>query len=285
MPLNIDYLRGLAFPSQETTLTDRDAMFYALSIGLGHDPLDRHDLPYVYERDLRTFPTMPLVVGHPGRWMSDPATGITYAQVVHGGQRLWTYRDLPIGKTIVSRNRIADVLDKGNKGAIIVIRRDTVDGEDGTLLAEAESTLFCRADGGFGGLAGPGYAYRPLPDRSADRTVQLGIGANAALLYRLNHDRNPLHADPDAARDAGFARPVLHGLAPLAMAAVGLGEAGRGSNTAIEARFSSPVMPGETIDIDIWKEAGGVAFRARIAARSSVALDRGWIAQQEDMQS
>jgi acyl dehydratase len=259
----------------KTILTDRDVMLYALSIGLGRDPLDAHDLRYVYERELKVFPTMPLIVGHPGNWMLDPRTGITRTRVVHGAQRLWIHAELPIGRELVTTNRITDILDKADKGAILICQRETRD-QEGAVIARSESSIFCRADGGFGGPAGPSYESEPVPGRAPDRTVALPTQENGALLYRLNQDRNPLHADPEFARRAGFARPILHGLCTFGIAAVAIAKAFPDKAlSSIETRFSKPVLPGETVTVDLWQEAGALAFRARVAARDALVLDRG----------
>lgn len=274
MPLAAAYILARTFEPVETAITDRDVMFYALSIGLGRDPLDERDLRYVFERDLRVFPTMPIVIGHPGNWMTDPATGITRTMVVHGAQALSTYRDLPIGGSVVSTNRVTDIWDKGSKGAVMDLLRETFDKASGDLIARSVSSVFCRADGGFGGPEGEGVPYDVVPARSPERTVAVPTEPNMALLYRLNNDRNPLHAEPAFAARAGFTQPILHGLATYGVAAVAVAKAFPDRKlSAFNTRFSKPVLPGETIMVDMWDEPDGVAFRARVG--DNVVLDRG----------
>lgn len=278
MPLNVDYLQQLEFDPIRTVMTDKDAMFYALSIGLGRDPLDTYDLRYVYEKDLLIFPTMPIVIGHPGNWMHDPQTGITRTMVVHGAQRLSTEREVPLNRPLLTTNRITQILDKGDKGAILVIERETRDEESGERIAISESFVFCRADGNFGGQSGPAYEFAALPVRAPDRSIEMPTDGNMALFYRLNNDRNPLHAEPESARKAGFDRPILHGLATYGVVAVAVAQTfPERTIGSIETRFSKPVFPGETVTVEIWEEGDAVAFRARIPVRDAVVLDRGKI--------
>jgi acyl dehydratase len=106
--------------------------------------------------------------------------------------------------------------------------------------------------------------------------VEWTTESNAALIYRLSGDYNPLHADPDVAAAAGFERPILHGLCTYGCAAAAILRAV--PNRALigfDARFSSPTFPGETISVDLWEEGGEMRFRARIAARNTLVLDRG----------
>ena len=274
MPLNADYILSREFAPVESVVTDRDVMFYALSIGLGRDPMDPWDLRYVFEKDLKVFPTMPIVIGHPGNWMTDPETGITRTMVVHGAQRLTMLRDLPIGATVITTNRVTRIWDKGDKGAVMDLVRETIDKATGALIARSESSVFCRADGGFGGPQGESHVFEPVPDRAADRSVEMPTDPNMALIYRLNNDRNPLHAEPAFAAKAGFPRPILHGLATYGVAAVAVAKTfPERAITSFEARFSKPVLPGETIAVDLWAEDGAVAFRARVGDK--VVLDRG----------
>ncbi len=276
MPLNAAYLETVELPPIRTVVTDRDAMFYALSIGLSRDQMDMDDLRYTYEGDLKIFPTMPLVIGHPGNWMSDERTGVNRNMVVHGAQRLISVRDIPINEPLVTTNRVLNMFDKGDKGAILVIQRDTRIEASGEQIALSETHVFARADGNFGGASGPIYEFVPVPERPADHSIAMPTDPNMALYYRLNQDRNPLHADPAYARSAGFDKPILHGLATYGTAAVAIAKAypDRIIKT-FDTRFSKPVFPGETITVDIWDEGEEVAFRARIAERDVIVLDRG----------
>ncbi len=45
--------------------------------------------------------------------------------------------------------------------------------------------------------------------------------------------------------------------------------------SAMAARFSKPVFPGETLRFDLWRHGGQVRFRAVVADRDALVLDRG----------
>jgi len=282
MPLNPEAILNREFPVTEEPLTDRDCMLYALSIGLGRDPLDRDDLRYVFEGNLKAFPTMPVVLGYPGNWMEDPIYGITKKMIVHGSQRLKRYKSLPIDGVILGKNQVVNLLDKGAKrGAIMIIERRLTEKLSGDLLAVAESAIFCRADGGFGKThEKPIHKFQQVPEvREPDISFDIPTEANAALWYRLNGDRNPLHADPDMAETAGFDRPILHGLCTFGLAGVAIDKAiarkeGK-SIIALETRFSQIVFPGETVTFDLWHSGNDISFRARVKSRASTVLDFG----------
>ncbi|WP_295374310.1 MaoC/PaaZ C-terminal domain-containing protein [uncultured Pseudacidovorax sp.] len=278
MPLNADAIAALAFPPQQVRISDKDAMLFALSVGMGADPMDDDELRYVYEQDLEIFPTMPIVLGHPGPWMADASLGINRQMLVHGTQRLMLHGRLQVHQPLIARNRVLELVDKGAAGgALIVMERALHDAASGELLARIESGTFCRADGGFGGRRQLSYEFRAVPERAADGTVEVHTVPSQALLYRLNGDRNPLHASPAFAARAGFARPILHGLCTYSLAARALMKLNPGRRLrCLEARFSKPVYPGETIRVVAWTVADGVSFNARVDARNATVLDRGF---------
>ena len=276
MPLDPTGVLGHEFEPVRQHVTPRDCMFYALSVGVGSDPVDPAALAFTYERDLRALATQASVIGHPGDWIAMLNCGITRSMVLHAGTRIRLLRALPTSATVIGLNRVIDLADKGERGAIIVIERRIIDEGTGEALAVLESSTFCRGDGGFGGKPELDYQYEPNPDRPPDLTVETLTRQDAALIYRLNGDMNPLHADPVFAQRAGFERPILHGLCTYGATAWAiLRTLGAHNNfTAFQARFSKPVMPGEALSVDIWKFANdAVAFRARVGDR--LVLDRG----------
>jgi len=281
MPLDPVAVLGHRFAPVEQTIADRDAMLYALSIGLGSDPLDRDELRYVYEEGLLVFPTMPVVIGHPGNWMAEPGLGITRQMIVHGSQRLSCPVPLPIGEPLICENEVYGLADKGaDKGVVMTLRRRLRSKMSGDLIAEGESAIFCRADGGFGeGFERPVRPFERPPERAPDRIVTTCSADSAALLYRLNGDRNPIHADPDGAAGAGFSKPILHGLCTFGMAAVaidrGVARPAARRLSMIETRFSNIVYPGEALEFQLWIDGVSIAFRACAPERGSTVLDYG----------
>lgn len=267
-------------PEVRHTYTRRDTLLYALGVGLGQDPLDAAQLRYVYEKDLLALPTMAVVLAYPGLWMADPATGIDCSRMLHGEQALELFAPLPVAGTVVGRTTVLDVIDKGAaKGAIVLTRREVFDAGSGTLLCRLGITSVLRGNGGFGGPDTPLPAPHALPRRAPDHVAECRTSPRAALLYRLSGDDNPLHVDPEAARAAGFERPILHGLCTFGIAGTALLFHGCDHDASrlrtMRARFTAPVFPGETLRTEIWRDGPQLGFRTTVVERGIVALDHG----------
>jgi acyl dehydratase len=149
---------------------------------------------------------------------------------------------------------------------------------DGTLLVSMIRTAFARDDGGFGG---PSVTPPPhqVPGRAADLVLEFATRPEQALLYRLCGDRNPLHADPAAAKAGGFPRPILHGLCTYGICCRAILQAYCGFEPArmqtLSARFSAPVFPGDRIAVRLWKDQDIVSFEATVPARDVTVIKSG----------
>jgi acyl dehydratase len=279
--MGLNYERVMAYrpPDIAVQYGPRECILYALGIGLGMNPLDPGELKFVYERaGLEAFPTMAVVLGWPGR-MTDPAFGIDERLVVAGDLKVVLHRPLAPEARLTSRPRVREVVDKGpGNAAIILNTRDLVD-SDGTPVATVDSSTFARKHGGFGGRARETPAPPAVPQTPPPLICDLPTPPNLALLYRLNGDENPLHADPERAKVAGFERPILHGAASFGVAAHAIlrtvADYRPSRLASIEARFSKPVFPGEMIRTEIWREGERVSFQCRVVGRGDIVLSNG----------
>jgi acyl dehydratase len=270
----MDAQRLLSHPFPEVTQAYDDAftMLYALSIGLGADPMDERTLPYVYEDELRAFPTMAVVLATPGFWAQDPQFELDWKQVLHGEQALEIHAPLPAVGAVRSRLRIVAIDDKGaGKGAVIHSERTLHEHGTGARLATLTQTTFARGDGGFGGERLQTAVDWERPDREPDVVHELATRTDSALLYRLTGDRNPLHSDPVVARAGGFERPILHGLCTYGVIAHSLIAALASEDASrlrsLSGRFSAPVVPGEVIRTSMWRSEGDFVFEATVDGR------------------
>jgi len=273
-------LKAYPIPEVSHTITPHDCILYSLSVGLGSDPTDEAQLRYVYEEGLVANPLMANVLAYPGFWMKAPETGVDWTHVLHGEQYFAVHRPLPLSATLLGRTRVIGINDRGEgKGAFVYTRREVTDAASGEAVCTIEQTTVCRADGGCGGADPAPRKPQPVPEREPDAVCDLPISPGAALLYRLNGDRNPLHADPQVARRAGYPRPILHGLCTLGHAGHAIlktacdYDASRLASLAV--RFTSPVFPGETLRTEMWHEGGALAFRSRVLERDAVVLGNG----------
>ncbi len=278
MAIDYDRIMAIRNPGSVHSYGDRETMLYALGIGLGQDPMDRAELPFTYEKGLRVIPTQATVVA----WNNMPmgAAGLNYLMVLHGEQRLTVHKPLPAAGELVATGGVVGCYDKGKeKGAVVLTETVLSDRATGEKLVTLGSTTFARGDGGFGGPTGGGPAPHVLPTRAPDRIISYRIAPNAALIYRLSGDRNPLHSDPDVAAAAGFRQPILHGLCSYGHACRAVVETMCDWDptriAGFDVRFSSPVYPGETFETQMWQDGNVVSFRCRIVERDIIVLNNG----------
>lgn len=259
--------------------TRRDVLLYHLSLGAGARADLDPELRWTYEPQLQVLPTFALVAGQgpsagdgPPPSLSLPGMDIDLRRILHGGQTVTVHRPLePAGSASVSSS-VLDVWDKGKAAVIVLESRATA--PDGEPLWTATMQLWARGEGGFGGPAGP-ESEEVLPERDPDHVLTTATTAGQALLYRLNGDLNPLHVDPAVAAQAGFERPILHGLATYGIVAKDLvdelldGDSSRLRSLGV--RFAGAVLPGETITTKVWREGDGrLLLRATCRDRGDV---------------
>jgi len=280
MAIDHDKLLNWRFDPIEKSYDDKDTILYALGVGLGCEVTDESQLRYVYEDNLVALPSMATVLGYPGFWLKDPDTGVDWKKVLHGEQFLQIHKPLPATGKVVGENRVSDLIDKGPaKGAVMFLERKLFDVASGDLLCTLSATTMLRGDGGFGGPARPVLRPHSVPNSAPEMTCDLPTLEQAALIYRLSGDRNPLHADPEVARFAGFDRPILHGLSTYGVASHAVVRTVCNYQPErlrrFDVRFSAPVYPGETIRTEMWRDGNVVSFRARVVERDVIVLNNG----------
>ena len=284
MPIDVAALKSWDFPVLRQRWTDKDTILYALALGYGSDPEDPAQLAFVYEGALQAVPALATTLCHPGFWISDARTGIDATRAVHAEHRVVFHRPLPPQGSARAQTRVVDVLDRGEgRGAMLVFERTLYDEASGHALASIEHHTLCRADGGFSAMRTEAPARVPAPsapDAPPDHLVEIASLPQAALIYRLSADRNPLHADPEVARAAGFARPILHGLCTYGIACRAIVQTCAANDAAqlrsLAVRFTAPVFPGETLRTEIWND-GCDTHGARAVRLRCVAVERGTI--------
>ncbi|MFQ5549178.1 MAG: MaoC/PaaZ C-terminal domain-containing protein [Woeseia sp.] len=278
MPLDYDKLMGTRAADRPSSYDDRDTMLYALSVGFGGDPMDASELPYVYEgRTLKTVPAMASTLT-PGDLLV--GCGWDYDRVVFAEQRLELYRPLPSAGRLLTDSRVVSAFDRGpERGALVAVESEVRLEKDDTALFRSNSTVIARGEGGFGGPTGKGPAPHKLPARAPDLTCDVRTRPDQALLYRLCRDRNPLHADPVVARQVGFSRPILHGLCTYGIACRAILKTICDYDytliSGLDARFTAPVIPGDTITTEMWQDRNVVSFRCVVKARGAVVINNG----------
>jgi acyl dehydratase len=279
MALNTDIVGMETGPWQRSWTTD-DTLLYALGVGAGQDDptadlnLTTENTTGVPQQALGSFAIVLAQFGGPP---TSYLAGVDLTKLLHAEQALTLHSALPTSGTIEVRSTVTELFDKGS-GALLITTTEALDPATKAALFTTRSGVFLRGEGGFGGDRGPSVPT-PVPQREPDESIGFTTAPNQALVYRLSGDRNPLHSDPGYAAQGGFDRPILHGLATYGITTRLLVRTCCGSDPArmthIEGRFTKPVVPGQRLEVEIWREsAGATAFRTR-GHDGEVVLDRG----------
>lgn len=278
MPIDAEKLLSFEIPRGRQTLHPNASALYALSIGMGHDPLDERQLAFVDPlAGPVMMPAIALVLAHPGFWLADPASGVNPVNVLHAAQSFEILSAIPTVGEVSSETRITRLVDKGAGKPALIYSTTDISAQSGSCFARLERTTFIRDGGGFGGSPVTGEtSVPPDPTGDPDVVVDLPTSPEQALLYRLNGDLNPLHSNPGVARNAGFDRPILHGLCTMGVITHALlralGDYDGAAIRSVSMRFSNPVYPGETIRTEIWRDG---RFRASVPDRGVFVASQG----------
>ncbi len=265
MALNLDCV-GFETEELEHTYAWNDVVLYALSCGAKRDT----ELDFLFEdRGPRVLPTYAVVPTFFANTKLFDAVQGNMLGVVHGAQKITLHKPFAPSGTLKTVGKVAGLYDM-KRMASSLITTETRD-EQGELVCETEWTILYRLDGGFDGPPPPAPQRLRTPDREPDFRVRESTTTEQALLYRLNGDFNPLHADPAIGEKAGFGQPILHGLCTFGFVGRAVvseccdGDPARLG--ALSGQFRKPVWPGDTIVIDGWKEDERVILRCSVEER------------------
>lgn len=270
MPVDPNRTGDTELPERSFEWGPPDVVGYHLALGAGGRPGDGRELRYVNDRDLQVLPTF--VLSAPATFgvaapplcrttspeICLPGIELGLATMVQTGLDLTVHRPIPARGSAMARSRVAGIHDNG-RDAILAQEAELSTAEGGPLCS-LRSTIHARGEGGFGGRRPPLVRSGiTIPDTVPDAVLEVPTLPQQALLYqRLCGETNPVHADPDAARRAGFAEPPLQGACLLGMLAKAVVDArldGDATRVArCSARFAWVAFPGDTLRIQVWRD-------------------------------
>lgn len=272
MALHLDAV-GQKLGPFEQAYSWKDVALYALSVGA-----DESALSFLLEPSPKVLPTWGVIPAFTPVFAALEKTGGDLVQLLHSAQRTELIKPFPAHGVMSTTAEVKGIWDM-RVGAFINI--ETLTSVDGALHVRTLWSLLIRGAGGFESARPPSLLRTRAPkDTAPTFTAKWQTSPTQALLYRLTGDVNPIHAKPEVAKAAGFERPILHGLCfygcagRVALDALCGGDPARFKS--FEARFTAPVLPGQTLVVDGWVlEPGKAALTVTVQETGEHAIANG----------
>ena len=199
------------------------------------------------------------------------------AQLVHAQHDLVIHRPPREDDALTT---VARVVAAGQRkpGAFVTIRL-TAHGAGGEPVSTSDYGMLYRSvvlEGGSG-------AIEPVEDPprhsgGLKRVGEVRVAATAAHVYtECARIWNPIHTDPDYARDAGLPGIILHGTATLAFSVSRVISFFRKNHVSrVRCRFAGMVLIPSTLSVHAFADGTSIAFETR-NERNDPVIERGWI--------
>ncbi|KAI1627983.1 HotDog domain-containing protein [Exophiala viscosa] len=296
---NVDFKKatGFEYPPIKCSYNRRDVLIFANAIGIPSE-----ELHFMYELDphFSVFPTFASnlafkqtdhdVFDFIQRTTTTPVPGVPPAdpqRSVDGERGIEIVRPLPTsseGLDLEIRGKVLGVYDRGGN-MILEAEQSLLDVKTNTVYTKMSSTAFCVGQGGYGGPRGQSKPVIKVPETKPDAVHLYNTLPEQAALYRLCGDYNPLHADGEFGKRAGFKGKILQGLCTWNIAAHGILQKLGGSDPSrfksFTARFKSVVYPGDILETRMWKtsthtDLEHINFETIVKGDGRVALSNGY---------
>lgn len=143
---------------------------------------------YAIPKQLKVVPSFASVCvwGRPG------VIDLNRVTLVDGERDIIFHKPIPVAASVTADARVLGVYDKGKEKGTIIQNEVVVRGSDAGKIATIVSSTFARGDGGFGGPSEGMPEPHQVPRRAPDRSMNIPIRPDQALLYHLSGDRKPL---------------------------------------------------------------------------------------------
>ena len=274
MAIDYEHLMSLRTRGERVHYDHRDTLLYALSVGLGRDPGNLGELPYVTDDSgAKTLPSFASNLVS-SKLLDD--CGWDASRVVPREESVSLERAIDDSGTLLMDSEVAAVFDKGvEAGALVTVESRARRERDGQAVFTVRRTWLAAGDGGFGGPRGSSVPPHRLPDRRPDLTQSFETRPDQALLFRLSAGEAGVGGPPGPILPG----PILPGLCLLGISCHAIlkviCEYDHTLIRSLSVSFAAPAYAGENLVAELWQDANIVSCRLRALERDAVVLEQG----------